>query len=241
MTTLVVGATGATGRLLVEQLLKCGQKVRVIVRSPDKLPASLKNHENLSVIRASILDLSDVEMAQHVRGCDAVASCLGHSPSLKGMYGPPRRLVTDATRRLCEAIRANQPKAPVKYVLMNTVGNRNRDLDERVSLGQRVVVGLLRLLLPPQVDNEQAADYLRTKVGQDDGTIEWAAVRPDSLIDRDEVSEYEVHPSPIRSAIFDPGSTSRINVAHWMARLITEDDTWDEWKGQMPVIYNQAS
>jgi nucleoside-diphosphate-sugar epimerase len=241
MTTLVVGATGVTGRLLVEQLLKRGQKVKVIVRSPQKLPATLKNDDDLSVILASVLDLSDAKMTQHVQACDAVASCLGHTPSLKGMYGPPRKLVTDATRRLCEAIRAKQPKAPVKFVLMNTAGNRNRDLDERVSLGHRLVVGLFRLLLPPQVDNERAADYLRTKVGQDDGTIEWAAVRPDSLIDRDEISEYEVFPSPVRSAVLDPGSTSRINVADFMARLITEADTWDRWKGQMPVIYNVAS
>jgi hypothetical protein len=81
---------------------------------------------------------------------------------------------------------------------------------------------------------------LRTQIGQEDETIEWTAVRPDSLIDRDEVTEYEVHPSPIRSALFDPGSTSRINVAHFMARLIAEDDAWMQWKGQMPVIYNQA-
>jgi NAD(P)-dependent dehydrogenase (short-subunit alcohol dehydrogenase family) len=241
MTTLVVGATGATGRLLVEQLLRRGQKVKVIVRSPEKLPASLKNHDYLSVIQASILNLSDSEMAQHVTGCDALASCLGHTPSLKGMYGPPRRLVTDATRRLCQAIRANQPKEPVKFVLMNTAGNSNRDLDETVSFGERCVVGLLRLLLPPHVDNEQAADYLRTQIGQDDGTIAWAAVRPDSLIDQDEATEYEVHPSPTRSALFDPGSTSRINAAHFMARLITEDETWTKWKGQMPVIYNKAS
>jgi hypothetical protein len=213
----------------------------VIVRSPQKLPTSLQDHENLSVVLASILDLSDAEMAHHVRGCDAVASCLGHTPSLKGIYGPPRRLVTDATRRLCDAIRANHPQAPVRFVLMNTAGNRNRDLDETVSVRERFVVGLLRLLLPPQADNEQAADYLRTQIGQDDGTIEWAAVRPDSLTDRDEVTEYEVHPSPIRSAVFDPGSTSRINVAHFMARLIAGDDTWGRWKGRMPVIYNKAS
>jgi hypothetical protein len=123
---------------------------------------------------------------------------------------------------------------------MNTAGNSNRDLNEMVSFGERFVIGLLRLLVPPHVDNEQAADYLRTQIGQDDGTIEWAAVRPDSLLDRDQVSEYEVHPSPIRSAIFDPGSTSRINVAHFMARLIAEENAWAKWKGQMPVIYNGA-
>lgn len=241
MTTLIVGASGATGRLLVEQLLKRGQNVRVIVRSPEKLLEFLKNHDHISVIHASLLDLSDAEMAQHVKGCDAVASCLGHNMSLKGIYGHPRRLVTDATRRLCNAIKANKSEKPTKFVLMNTAGNSNRDLHEPISFGQRCVIGLVRLLLPPQLDNERAADYLRTIIGQNDGEIEWVVVRPDNLINEDEITEYEVFPSPTRSAIFDAGLTSRIIVAHFMARLITEDETWNKWKGQMPVIYNETS
>jgi nucleoside-diphosphate-sugar epimerase len=239
LTTLVVGASGATGRLLVKQLLNRGQTVRTIVRLPDELPEAIKNHNNLSMIHASVLDLSDAEMAQHVAGCNAVASCLGHNMSFKGLYGHPRRLVTDATRRLCSAIKANKPDEPVKFVLMNTAGNSNRDLPERISFGQKCVIGLLRLLLPPHVDNEQAADHLRAKVGQADGSIEWAAVRPDNLIDEIEVTEYEVYASPTRSAIFDAGSTSRINVGHFMADLITDDAIWNKWKGHMPVIYNK--
>ena len=241
MNVLIVGASGATGRLLVEQLLGRGHFVQVIVRSPDKLPEALRNHDRLSVIHASVLDLSDAELAKHVNGCDAVASCLGHNPDLKGIYGQPRRLVTDATRRLCQAIRANKPELKIKFVLMNTAGNSNRDLDEPVSLAQKGIIGLLRLLLPPQVDNEQAADYLRSEVGQSDRLIEWAAVRPDNLLDEAEVTNYEVHPSPIRSAIFDAGQTSRINVGHFMTDLITDDKIWQKWKGQMPVIYNTAS
>ncbi|MBZ0269615.1 SDR family oxidoreductase [bacterium] len=240
-TTLVVGASGATGRLLVHQLLNRGQNVKAVVRSPDNLPESLRRHGNLSVIRAPVLDLSDAEMARHVDGCGAVASCLGHNMSLKGLYGPPRRLVTDATRRLCDAIRANKAEGPTRFVLMNTTGNRNRDLDEPISFGQKCVIGLLRLLLPPHADNEEAADYLRVQVGQGDGAIEWTAVRPDNLIDADAVTEYEVHASPTRSAIFDAGVTSRSNVGHFMAELITNDDPWARWKGQMPVIYNKAS
>jgi len=235
MTTLVVGATGATGRLLVGQLLSRGEDVRAIVRSPEKLI----NDDRLTVIRASVLELSDSELSQHVKGCRAVASCLGHNLSMKGIYGQPRRLVTDAARRLCEAVKASNPESLTKYVLMNTVGNRNRDLREPISVGQRVIIGILRLLVPPQADNEQAADYLRTRIGQVNKAVEWSAVRPDSLIDEDHVTEYEVYPSPIRSAIFNPGKTSRINVAHFMAELITNEDTWNAWKGQMPVIYNK--
>jgi len=241
MTTLVVGASGATGRLLVEQLLERGQQVKVVVRSAQNLPENVTRHENLSVIHASILDFSDAEVTQHVSGCDALASCLGHNLSFKGMFGPPRRLVTDATRRLCSAVKANNPKEPVKFVLMNTTGNSNRDLHEQISFGQKCVIWLLRLLLPPHVDNEEAADYLRIEVGQTDGTIEWAVVRPDTLIDEAETTEYEIHPSPIRSAIFDAGVTSRINVGHFMAELITDENLWNVWNGKMPVIYNKQS
>jgi len=240
MTTLVAGATGATGRLLVKQLLDRGMNVKVIVRSPGKLSEEIRNHGNLSVIHASLLDLDDDELTQHVKGCDAIASCLGHNMSLRGIYGHPRRLVTDATRRLCNAIKANTPDQPVKFVLMNTAGNRNRDLSEQISFAQRCVIFLLRLLLPPHGDNEEAADYLRVEVGQNDRLIEWAVVRPDNLIDEDEVTEYEVHASPTRSAIFDPGTTSRINTGHFMADLIADHDTWNKWKGRMPVIYNKA-
>jgi len=238
MTTLVVGASGATGQQLVAQLLKQNQHVKIVVRSAEKLPESLKNQSRLSIIEASILDLSDAEMAEHVAGCDAVASCLGHNLTFKGVYGQPRRLVTDAARRLCSAIKVNKSNKPIKYVLMNTSGNRNRDLNEPISFGQKCVIALLRLLLPPHVDNEKAADFLRTTIGQNDAMVEWAAVRPDGLIDEPNVTEYEVHPSPIRSAIFDAGKVSRINVAHFMATLIGNDDLWQKWKGQMPVIYS---
>lgn len=241
MTILVVGASGATGRLLVEQLLNRKQNVKVIVRSPDKLPEIIKNHDNLSIMKASVLDLSEEEMVQHVKGCDAIASCLGHNLSFKGIYGPPRRLVADATRRLCNAVKANKPPTSVKFVLMNTSGNRNRNLNEQISLGERIVVGLIRLLLPPQIDNEKAADYLRIKIGQTDEILEWVAVRPDNLVDENKVSEYEIYASPIRSAIFNPGKTSRINVGHFMADLITDHECWNKWKGQMPVIYNKES
>ncbi len=241
MTTLVVGATGATGRLLVEQLLNRKQSVKIIVRRTNDLPEDIKNHKNITITQASILELSDAEMAQHVKGCNAVASCLGHNMSFKGMFGQPRRLVTDATRRLCKAIKANEPETTVKFVLMNTTGNSNRDLSEKISFSQQCVIWLLRLLLPPHVDNEKAADVLRTEIGQNDNMIEWVAVRPDGLIDESKATEYEIHPSPMRSAIFDAGTVSRINVGSFMAELITDQNVWIKWKGQMPVIYNKSN
>lgn len=238
MITLVVGASGATGKQLVEQLLNMGQQVKAIVRDPSKLPSSWNEENHLTIIQASVLDISVAEMAEHLKDCHAVASCLGHNLTWKGLYGKPRELVTDAVRLLCNAIQKNESDQPVKFVLMNTTGNQNRDLDEPISVGQKIVIGLLRVLLPPHVDNEKAADFLRTQIGQNNQYIQWAAVRPDTLIDEETVSGYELHASPTRSAIFNAGQTSRINVGHFMASLIVEDELWNQWKGQMPVIYN---
>ena len=236
-TFLIVGATGATGRFLVEHLLLQGHYVKAIVRSLNRLPDQLKGQDNLTLIEATLLDLSDEEMALHAKGCDGIASCLGHNMSWKGIYGHPRRLVTEATRRLCEAVKANDPDDAFRFVLMNTTGNRNRDLNEPISLAQRFVIFLLRILLPPHVDNEQAAEYLRTQIGQQHPSVQWAAVRPDGLVDEDEVTRYTIHPSPTRSALFDAGTVSRINVAHFMATLLTKRGCWEEWRGRMPVVY----
>jgi len=238
MKTLVVGASGATGSQLVEQLLEHGQQVKAVLRSPEKLPEHWKNNTQLEIIPASILALSDQEMRNLVSDCSSVASCLGHNMDLKGVFGQPRKLVTDATRRLCNAIKANEPSTPIKFVLMNTTGNSNRDLNEPISFAQKCVIGLLRLLLPPHVDNEAAADCLRCEVGQKNSFIEWTAVRPDGLSDEDAVTDYTIHPSPTRSAIFNAGKISRINVGHFMAKLITDVNLWNKWKGQMPVIYS---
>lgn len=239
MKILIVGASGATGRLLVRQLLDRGETVRAIVRSAEGLPGEVRNHEQLEVVVASLLDLSPDELQQQVAGCDAVASCLGHNLSWKGIFGRPRRLVTEAVRRLRLAVEQRESDAPVRFLLMNTTGNRDRDLGESRSAGERIVLFLLRLLLPPHADNEDAAEVLRSEVGQEHRRIGWVVVRPDGLTDETNESPCDIVESPVRSPIFNPGKTSRINVANFMARLATEDEPWKEWKGRMPVIYNR--
>ena len=132
MKIFLAGSSGSTGKLLASQLLGRGHQIVTVVRNIDSLPKEFDNHENLTIIQASLLELSDTKLSQLVKDCQGIASCLGHNLSLKGIYGHPRLLVTEATRRLCLAIKANQPQEPVRYVLMNTVGNRNRNLDENL-------------------------------------------------------------------------------------------------------------
>jgi hypothetical protein len=240
MSVLVVGASGATGQKLVEQLVLMNDKVKVIVRAPDKLPKSWFENPKIEIFKASVSELNKETIAEYLKDCNAVASCLGHNISRKGIFGQPHLLVTNAVKKICETILKTKTNKPIRFVLMSTVAYRNPDLDEPVSIAHKMVIGLLRLFLPPHVDNEKAADYLRINIGQTNDAIEWCAVRPSGLINEYKFSEYEIFSAPIRSPIFDDGKVSRINVGNFMARLISEKEIWEKWKGQMPVVYNKT-
>ncbi|HYD40252.1 MAG TPA: NAD(P)-binding oxidoreductase [Anaeromyxobacter sp.] len=236
-TVLLVGGTGRTGRRVLRQLLDRGVHVRAIVRSRGKLPPDVAGHSHLTVIEASLLSLRDEELQQHLRGCEAVLSCLGHVLSLRGIFGPPRDLVTSATMRLCRNIEALQPSVPVKLVLMSSVSvHRPGGLDARRGARERAFLFVLRGLLPPAEDNQRAADFLADELGPDHASVQWVIVRPDSLLEGD-VSEYCLHDGLV-NGLFAPGRTNMANVAHFMCELVTNAKLWADWKGKLPVITN---
>ncbi len=237
MKILIVGATGATGKLLVNQLLENGHEVKAFARNEKKFSNETINHKNLEIITNTVLDMSEEELENHTTECDAIVSTLGHNVNFKGMFGNPRQLVTDSIKKLCK-VSENTKNKPVKIILMNTVGCKNEDLKEKKPFVENSVLFLLSSLLPPVSDNEKAANYLRASVGQNNRNIEWVTVRPDSLINEEEIGQYTIHSSPTHT-LFKPGKTSRINVAHFISELISNEKIWIEWKGKMPVIYNK--
>lgn len=84
MKLLVLGATGATGRLVVDQALAAGHTVRALVRSPQKLEPA---RPGLDVVAGQATDTGDVTQA--MVGVDAVISALGANGGT---------VITDATR-----------------------------------------------------------------------------------------------------------------------------------------------
>jgi nucleoside-diphosphate-sugar epimerase len=235
---LVLGATGATGSLVVKKLLSDNARVIAIVRSPDKLIGLVGQHANLEAIRGTALDLNDEEFKHIIAESTAVISCLGHNLTFSGIYGKPRKLVADSVKRVCRSIQEFEPSAPKKLILMNTTGYRNRRTDPKRSFSEKLVIGLVRGLLPPQTDNEAAANYLLEVVGDQCQSIDWVVVRPDSLTDEEATSEIKVVPAVLRSPIFNAGKTSRINAAHFMASLAINQQLISEWRFKSPVIYN---
>ena len=72
MNLLILGATGGTGRALVEQALAQGHAVTAFARNPSKVRVQ---HPNLRVVKGNILDPASLEAAIHDQ--DAVLSALG--------------------------------------------------------------------------------------------------------------------------------------------------------------------
>lgn len=236
MKALVLGASGATGKLVVQQLAQRNIQVRVVVRESAIIPRQISDDKSIEIIKGNVNDFEVAKIKSLVKDCDSVICCLGHNISFKGIIGPPHKLVFNTVVKIIEAIQSlnlNQ-----KFILMSTTAYTNRKIGEVNSFGEKVVFSLLKIFLPPHKDNMLAADHLVYKL--DPKTkIEWVAVRPDSLFDEENLSKYEIHNTKIRSAIFNPGKTSRINVSHFMAELVTNDKLWQEWKHKTPVIYNK--
>src|SRR5690349_15459412 len=99
MNLFVLGATGRTGRLVVEQALDAGHIVTALVRSPEKLAIS---NPNLRVVAGQATDTSAV--ARALEGADALISTLGGGGSV----------ISDSTRAIVQAAH----KAGVSRVIL---------------------------------------------------------------------------------------------------------------------------
>lgn len=238
MKVLVLGASGATGKLVVMQLIKRQINIRVVVREGAILSAEILDNPLVEIERGNIAEFNDSEMISLLQDCNAIVSCLGHNITIRGIFGKPRNLVFDTIRNISEIVKEKADKK-VKLILMSTTGYTNTITGEKNSLGERIILSILKLLLPPHRDNVKAANYLHEEIGKDNEKIEWIAVRPDTLVNEDNKSTYEVYESPVRSPVFNAGTTSRINVSHFMADLLINERLWREWQFKMPVVYNK--
>jgi hypothetical protein len=237
MKVLVLGASGATGKLAVKQLIKRQINTRIILRESATIPQSILDNPLVEVIKGNINELNDSELTQLISGRNVIISCLGHNVTLNGLFGKPCYLVFDAVRRVCETAKNTDNR--IKLILMSTVAYTNASRGEEKSPGEKIMLALVNLFLPPHRDNVRAANFLVDIIGNMDEIVEWIAVRPDSLVNVDEESSYEIYDSPVSIIIKNEGKTSRINAAHFMAELVTDEELWRKWSFKMPVVYNK--
>lgn len=237
--TLLLGATGGIGRHVLHQLLDRGVHVTALVRNAARLARVTKGQELLNVIELGPkghLALQDEQFAAHLRGCNTVVQCLGHNMSLGGVCGHPRRLCADTARRVCDALQAIAPVQPIKFIVCSTEGVDRPDGGDTIRRGcfERCLLRCLTCALPPHADNVDTARYLH-QYAQNNPHVVFCAVRPSDLTDNVPVSEYTLHDT-LQNGIFSPGSTSRANVAAFMADLVTDESLFERWENAFPHI-----
>ncbi|WP_132058005.1 NAD(P)-dependent oxidoreductase [Halorussus amylolyticus] len=169
MNLTVFGASGRTGRPLVEQTLERGHRVTAFVRDPAKLGVE---HERLTVVAGDAYTGEGV--AEAVEDADAVASVLGQTSS------GPDDLLTVAGANVMNAMEAHDVR---RFVTL--VGAGVRTEGEDVSLGGRVVGTLLKLLSREVLEDAKShvAD-VRTR------DLDWTVVRAPRLTQGDRTGEY---------------------------------------------------
>jgi uncharacterized protein YbjT (DUF2867 family) len=196
---LVIGATGGTGRQLVERALAQGHQVTAFVRNPARLQIE---HANLRIVKGDVLDYASVESA--MRGQSAVLCALGHK-----RFFYPNKIQSNGMRNILRAMKAcDVPRLICESALGigNTVGR----------LGLPHTFFFLPLILPFYMWDKLRQEELVAASDRD-----WVIVRPGMLKNGEARGSYRHGPKV--GNYFWPVSITRADVADFMLKQLTDD------------------
>lgn len=172
MTTIALfGATGRTGRHVLDQALIAGHQVRALARRPEVL----EPRAGLTVIGGDVTD--PVAVGSVIEGADAVVSVFGH------VKGSPPTVQTDGTRVIVEAMRL---EGIVRIISLSGGGLRYPEKDRPKPADH--IIRLLLTLIAPAVLSDATAHL---QVLRDSG-LDWTVVRGPRLTDGPRTGSYRV-------------------------------------------------
>ena len=239
MKLLVFGATGGTGRALVEQALEQGHVVTAFARDPAQVRRA---HPNLTVVRGNMLDYDSVEAA--VKGQEAVLSALGVRPpvgtvvlltfafqilarvmALSGPAGWSVRIGGPVLALLILCRRSTALSDGTKNIVqaMEKHGVRRLICESSLGVGDsRGRLGILYnlTLVPLFLRNIFADKAVQEQIIQASG-LDWVIVRPTSLTNGRRRNVYRAGMDI--GHWFFPTKISRADVADFMLKQLTDD------------------
>lgn len=219
MLVLVHGATGGTGRLLVDQLLADGHRVRAMVRDPEK--GAPLAEAGVEVVPGDLTAADPAPIVEATRGVDAVAFCAGSGSAT----GKDQTLLVDlhgAVRTIDAAVEAGVER----YVMLSSMAADD-----------------------PWSSSEAMAPYLAAKHAADRilraAPLAWTVVRPGRLTYDDAIGEVRVGQPRIPDAERGERTIPRADVAAVLAACLTAPEavgaTFDVLTGTDPVDVAVAS
>jgi len=206
---VIFGATGRTGRLLIEGAVASGHVVSAFVRDPARLNIP---SEMVRVVQGDVLDFASVERA--VAEQEAVLVALGTAE--RGST----QVLPRGIRHILDAMERHGVR---RIAVLSAAGALHERAGSVVgSLGLTVARALLRGVYR---EHRAMLEELRTR------NLDWIAVRPVILTNGPRTGRYRVVTDGIPRGSY---RVSRADVADFMIRQLASD----EFIRKMPAIAN---
>ena len=191
---VIIGASGKTGQLVVQQALDAGHKVTAFMRTPEKLTLA---HERLTIVQGDATDSEAVNSA--VKGQDAVISCVGSNNGLG-----KTTILREMAGTVAEAMARNGVD---RIVYMASAG-----IDKEIP----GMIGKMTMKLLGNVleDHRNAVEVYKSY------DFRWTIARPMGLTDKPYTGRYEETLEGIPSG---SKSISRADVAEFLVRAVSDD------------------
>lgn len=218
MKVLALGATGRTGRWVLEYALRAGHDVVALVRTPEKISA---RSPKLSVVCGTPENADDVFAA--VRGCQAVVSTLNNKRASDLPWARPVSPPTLMARSIGNALTAMRLTGARRIVVLSALG-----VGDSFTIAPAVVRFLIRWtnLRISYQDHEAQEALLR------ESTLDWTSVRAAILTNRQArgklIVSYGGRPKPAMTI-------ARAEVARFMVEILDQPAFF----GKAPVISEQ--
>jgi putative NADH-flavin reductase len=193
----IFGATGRTGRELVNGALNAGHEVVALVRRPDALPA----REGVQAVAGDARDPEAV--ARAVAGADAVLVALGHT------RGSGTDVLSAGTRAIVEAMRDHGVS---RLVVLSGAGVRVKG--DPVAPGTLLMRGLLKTLARALIADAEAQYRVVSGSG-----LEWTVVRAPRLTNARGTARYRAGTG---MALGPRDQVPRADVAEFMLSLVED-------------------
>ena len=193
MNIAVFGATGGTGRHLVQQGTADGHRIRALTRSPEKLTAN----GGVDPVEGNVFDFKPV--VRTVQGADAVICLLGRTQN------NPADVVSRGTENILAALKAEGPK---RFVVVTSMG-LGSSVANLPWYGRLANVTVLQNLMADKARQEELVMGSR---------LDWTIVRPGGLTNGPQTGEY-VHGVDVDAGA---APISRADVADFLLRVTEE-------------------
>ncbi len=167
MKVVIFGATGFSGKAILQEALAKNYQVTILVRNA---AAVLLKDKNLTIVEGSVLDRNTVNAV--LKKQDAVIQCLGVGG--KG-DGKPTTFVSDANKIIMEEMQKNQ----VSRLIAMSIAGAGNSLAFTPWVFQKIVLPYFMKWLQVLIDDKNRMEPMIT--GSD---LDWTIVRCAGIVDK---------------------------------------------------------